>query len=253
MGQTTHVVSNKRNTAKSLQALINGKYIVTDAFIEAVEHKASSAPNLDDPDNPLPSPLETHFDKNWPDAADYLPPAGKEPVPRPPEAFAPNPERAEVFSGYTFVFCDQIQFDNLQPPITNGGGKALIYQLVMGQTTADEFVQYVKSVAGQKGLGDFDAEGNGGKGVVVVRFSGARGFEDWAVDFQTQVDLQLDQRSVLQNEFLDAILTNNAKGLRKRLEEELVIGSSAPQPRVFTGETVTRFNTRVKADRPSVR
>lgn len=236
MNQTSHVVSHKRNTAKGLQALINAKYIVTEAFVEAVERAASSTPNPEEPDNPLPSPLEADFDKNWPDAALYLPPAGKEPVPRPPQTFMPNPDRSEVFSGYTFVFCDQVQFDNLQPPITNGGGKALIYRLVMGQTTVDEFVEYAKSVAGQKGLGNFDETGYGGKGVVVVRFSGARNFEDWAVDFQTQVDLRLDQRSLLQNEFLDAILINNASGLRKRLEEEVVNGSSAPLPPARTGK-----------------
>ena len=36
IGQTTHVISKKRNTAKGLQALINGRHIVTESFLDAI-------------------------------------------------------------------------------------------------------------------------------------------------------------------------------------------------------------------------
>src|SRR5687768_2410438 len=39
---TTHIVSKKRNTAKGLQALINGNYIVNDGFVNTI--LAAAAP-----------------------------------------------------------------------------------------------------------------------------------------------------------------------------------------------------------------
>ncbi len=238
--KTTHVVANKRNTAKGLQALINAKYIVTDSFVDALVYAATPT-DLDEPESL--SPLEEDFDSNWPDAAQHLPAPGKEPRPREATVFAPDPKRAQVFEGYTFVFCDLTQFENLQAPIANGGGKALYYELVLGETSVEDLVRYVKNVAGEKGLGEFD-DGSEGKGVVVVRFRCKKEFEQWAVELGDAVAIQLDQRLIEQSEFLDAILLNDASILRKPLPEEEDSNSAAPLPTACRSiKTITWFQT----------
>ncbi|KAI9872672.1 MAG: hypothetical protein M1830_001310, partial [Pleopsidium flavum] len=224
--KTTHVVANKRNTAKGLQALINAKYIVTDSFVDALVYAATPT-DLDEPESL--SPLEEDFDANWPDATQHLPAPGKEPRPRAAAFFAPDPKRSNVFEGYTFVFADLTQFETLQAAIANGGGKALYYELEMGKTSVEDLVRYVKNVAGEKGLGEFE-DGSEGKGVVVVRFRGKKEYENWAVELGNEVAIRLDQRLIEQSEFLDAILTNDASILRKPLPEEEDDGTGAPPP-----------------------
>jgi hypothetical protein len=214
--KTTHVVATKRNTAKGLQALINARYIVTDTFVDSLALAAT--PELPDYPESL-SPLEVDFDKNWPDELSHLPAQGKEPSQRPSLFFAPNPERANVFEGYTFVFCDRVQYENLHSPIANGGGKALLFELRMGETTAEEVVRYVKNAAGDKGSGELDNRGSG-QGVIVVRFRGKKGMEQWSIEIGNEVARKIDQRLIEQSEFLDAILVNDASGLRKALPEE---------------------------------
>ena len=213
---TTHVVSSKRNTAKGLQALINGKYIVHETYIDALVY-ATTPEDLDELESL--SPLEKDFDGNWPDAMQHLPAKSKEPSERPAEDFAPQPQRANVFEGYTFVFCDSAQFESLHAPIANGGGKALQYTLEPGKTTAEDIVRYVKSVAGEKGLGEFE-DGSEGRGVVVVKFRGKKEYAEWAANLDTQVALALDLRLIEQSEFLDAILTNDASMLRRPLPRD---------------------------------
>ena len=153
----------------------------------------------------------------------HVPPKGKEPNERPFEAFAPNPERANVFEGYTFVLCEKGQFESLQGPITNGGGKAMYFGLKPGQTTTDELVGYVKNVAGEKGLGELE-DGSEGKGVVVVKFRGAKEDFEWAAELVRSSSLALDLRFIEQNEFMDAILMNDASVLRRPLEVAQVGG-----------------------------
>ena len=213
IGQTTHVVAGKRNTAKGLQALINAKYIVSDTFIDALVY-ATTPSNLDEAESL--SPLEEDFDGNWPDEKQHLPAKSKEPSERPAEDFEPNAERCNVFEGYTFVFCDTIQFDALHRPITNGGGKALEFKIHQGSTSANEVVRFVKNAAGEKGLGELE-DGSEGKGVVVIKFRGSKGFEDWAADLDREVAQALDLRLIEQSEFLDAILANDASILRRPL------------------------------------
>lgn len=214
VGVTTHVVSAKRNTAKGLQALINGKYIVTESYIDALVY-ATTPENLDELESL--SPLEEDFDANWPDALQHLPAKSREPSERPSEDFAPNPHRDNVFEGYTFVFLDATQFETLHAPISNGGGKALSFIPDPGKTTAEEIVRYVKSVAGEKGLGEFE-DGSEGKGVVVVRFRLKEKFADWAAQMDTTISLALGQRLIEQSEFIEAILLNDASILRRPLE-----------------------------------
>lgn len=213
---TTHVVSSKRNTAKGLQALINAKHVVAETYIDALIY-ATTPENLDELESL--SPLEEDFDTNWPNALQHLPAKSKEPNERPSEYFVPKPERNSVFEGYTFVFYDPAQFETLQAPITNGGGKALEFTLNPGKTTTEEIVRYVKSVAGEKGLGEFE-DGSEGKGVVVVRFRGKKEFAEWAANLHTEVSLALGQRLIEQSEFMDAILMNDASMLRRPLLPE---------------------------------
>lgn len=216
IGKTTHVVSSKRNTAKGLQALINGKYIVADSFIDALIF-ATTPGDLDELESLCP--LEEDFDANWPNELDHLPPKSKEPNERPIEYFRPNPERITIFEGYTFIFFDQVQFENLQAPVLNGSGKALYFPLDLGETSVDELVRYVKNAAGEKSLGEFE-DGSEGKGVVLVRFRGKKGFEEWATRLGDQLALAVDQRMIEQSELMDAILENSANKLRRPLPEE---------------------------------
>ncbi|KAI9785573.1 MAG: hypothetical protein M1816_000384 [Peltula sp. TS41687] len=216
VGKTTHVVASKRNTSKGLQALINGKYIVTDSFVDAVV-KATTPLNPEDPEST--SPLEEDYDGAWPNALQHLPLPTKEPFPRPAESYSPNDKRLNVFEGYTFVFCDRTQFESLQPPITNGGGKAVMYDIEYGKTTVQELVRFMKDLAGEKGAGEFE-DGSEGKGVVLVRFRGKKDTEEWCIELGNEVARALDQRTIEQNEFLEAILSTDASGLRRSLPEE---------------------------------
>ncbi|KAL9576469.1 MAG: hypothetical protein Q9212_007074, partial [Teloschistes hypoglaucus] len=246
--KTTHVVQGKRNTAKGLHALINGKYIVTESFIDALIY--ATVPTDLDHDESL-SPLEEDFDKNWPDAMQHVPPTGKEPNERPVEVFAPNPERANVFEGYTFVFCEKSQFEQLQPPITSGGGKAFLFKLKPRQTTTEELVGYVKNVAGEKGLGELE-DGSEGKGVVVVRFRGGKDDKDWAAELGKEASLALDLRFIEQNEFMDAILMKNASVLRRPLEavEDDDDPGSTNRSAVQNGKMAASKETQPEESRP---
>ena len=228
VGQTTHVVQSKRNTAKGLQALINGKAIVDYSYIDALVY--ATTPGDFENDESL-SPLEADFDAAWPDPAEHLPPAGNEPVSRPAAAFAPNPERIHVFEGYTFVFGDASQFENLQAAINNGQGKALFFPIEDGVTTAAEIVQFMRDAAGQKGAGD---ERDGLGGVVLVRFRSKGEYEPWSIELGNEVALMTDQRVIEQREFLDAILGNDASPLCRPLPREegssqVSIAATAPE------------------------
>lgn len=223
-GTTTHLVAKKRNTSKGLQALIGGKHIVyNDCFAQALVKAATAVDG--------PAPLEIDFEANFPDPLKYLPPKGEEPTEQDQSSYAPDPARQEMFEGYTFVFYEKRQYDNLFAPISEGGGKVSLMQAVPEKTTVDDFVRFVKGLAGEKGFGSFD-DGTEGKGVVVVRFNPVKGdgnVTDWYAEFGRNVALYLDHRLIEQNEFLDAILGNDASVLRRPLEIESS-GVVAPPP-----------------------
>lgn len=247
IGVTTHVVSTKRNTAKGLQALVNGKYIVTETYIDALVY-ATTPENLDELESL--SPLEEDFDANWPNALEHLPAKSKEPSERPSEDFLPNTQRGNVFEGYTFVFLDTTQFETLQAPITNGGGKAVSFIPDPGKTTAEEIVRYVKSVAGEKGLGEFE-DGSEGKGVVVVRFRLKEKFADWAAEMDTTISLALGQRLIEQSEFIEAILLNDGSILRRPLEvdyEDSAPGTNENVAPAASAEVVTQVEAPAQPD-----
>ena len=164
--------------------------------------------------------LEQDWDAHFPNPMDYLPPRGEEPTERGDSSYAPNLDRQNVFEGYTFIFYDKRQFDTLHAPINDGAGKAFFRHVIPQGTEVQEFVRYVKEVAGEKGLGEFE-DGSEGKGVVVVRFNPVKGSGiEWFASFNREVALSLDHRLIEQNEFLDAILGNDASGLRRPLELE---------------------------------
>jgi len=213
--QTSHVVSKKRNTSKGLQALINGKYIVTDSFINAIVDAAAVPDGADS----TTSSLEQDFEGSWPNPLEHLPPRGEEPSDRPAESYAPDNRRHDVFEGYTFVFYEKKQYENLFPAISHGKGKALLKEVTPNETDVDDFIRYVKGVAGEKGLGSFE-DGSEGRGVVVVRYMPSKGADtEWFAQFVTSFALRLDHRPVDQREFLEAILACDASMLRQPLKE----------------------------------
>ena len=92
----------------------------------------------------------------------------------------------------------------------------------------DDFVRYVKSIAGEKGLGSFE-DGSEGKGVVLVRYIPAKGSGvEWYTNFFTSVSLRLDHRPIEQSEFLEAILIKDASILRRPLEIESSANTQEP-------------------------
>lgn len=224
VGVTTHLAASKRNTSKGLQALIDGKYIVhADSYVNALEIATI-------PDNDDFSPLEKDFEGNFPDPLDHLPPRGEEPTQRDSSAYAPLASRRNMFEGYKFIFYEERQYLNLYAPIEEGGGKVLLEVAKPNQTQVDDFVRYVKTVAGDTGLGEFE-DGSVGKGVVVVRFNPVKGAgTDWFAEFGREVSLRLGQRLIEQNEFLDAILGSDASVLRRPLEVEMSGISTLPPP-----------------------
>tara|TARA_R110002003_G_scaffold73_5_gene6837 strand:+ start:3464 stop:5872 length:2409 start_codon:yes stop_codon:yes gene_type:complete len=224
--KTTHVVSQKRNLPKVLSGLVAGKHIVTGDFLDDVLNVATRS--LDADQNYAPSKLEEDFDEWWPKEKECIPPAGSEPVARPPDMLEPDPERTEVFSGLTFVFLDENQYNNLLDPITGGGGKGLLYNIKPGETTVQEYVDYVHSVAGKKRR---SATSGDKLPVVTVRLAGyPDGMEEWAASFVIGVDQALGQRSILQNEFLDVILAKDRAALQRPPAEVVNAPSSAPDP-----------------------
>jgi nijmegen breakage syndrome protein 1 len=228
-GITSHVVAKRRNTPKGLQALICGKFIVcNESYVNALVAAATPV-TPKEADGEFKSLLEQDWDANFPNPMDYLPPRGEEPTERDDSAYAPNLDRQSVFEGYTFIFYDKRQFNTLLAPINDGGGKAYFREVIQLKTEVQDFVRYVKDVAGEKGLGEFE-DGSEGKGVVVVRFNPVKGAGiDWFANFNRDVALSLDHRLIEQNEFLDAILGNDASGLRRPLELEPP-GTMEPTP-----------------------
>ncbi|KAK4031828.1 hypothetical protein C8A01DRAFT_51226 [Parachaetomium inaequale] len=201
-----------RDTLEQLDIKYSADYPseTTHTFIHYIVEAATV---LDDAVDGAPSALEDNFEASWPNALDHLPPRSEEPGDQLPEAYALDDRKQEVFDGYTFVFYEKKQYENLFPAITSGKGKALLKEVVARETDIDDFIPYVKGVAGEKGLGSFE-DGSEGKGVVVFLASFAQ---------------RLDYRPIDQREFLEAILAGNASMLRRPLEEASQPVSAMPQ------------------------
>ena len=230
-GKTTHVVAGKRNTAKSLQALIHGTYLVDNRFLSALEY-ATAPENLNEPESL--SPLEADFDEAWPNELEHLPTPGKEPVERPKELFAPDSGRRGIFRGYSFVFFENKQFETLQPPINEAGGKALYFPITSGKTSAAELARHVKD-AGTETTSE-SSNGASQTNAIQVRFAGDKGNEEWSIRVQQQSMVLTGQEMIEQNEFLDAILLKDASRLLRRVpanntsQEESILTSIRSAP-----------------------
>ncbi|KIV94418.1 hypothetical protein PV10_02185 [Exophiala mesophila] len=219
--QTTHVVASKRNTAKGLQALIAGKYLVSESYLDALDYAATPT-TLSQEENL--SPLELDFDTAWPDPKAHLPPPGREPTISPVEAYQPNPNRINIFQGYTFIFGDQTQFDNLLPVVTTGHGKALLFKVDNTSTLADDLLRFVHNAAGQK------ASTTKSPLPILVRWTGKDDVQEWTNALINETALKMDQRAIDQSEFLGAILTNDPSSLRQPIPYESTTDGRVPPP-----------------------
>lgn len=203
----------------------------------------------DDAEEGTPSALESTFDEAWPNSIDYLPPRGDEPTQRPATDYAPDERRQEVFAGYSFVFYNQKQHENLAPVIQWGKGKAFYKEVVEGVTEVDDFVHYVKGVAGEKGPGSFE-DGSDGKRIVVVRYAPGKGEDvEWWTNFYTSFARHLDHRPPDQKEFLEAILACDASLLRRHLEEDTQPSSTANPTQRVQPESEDRMQVDDQPDR----
>lgn len=216
--QTTHVIGKKRNTPPGLQALLQGRWLLAHSYVDALA-QATASPGRDAGGNDRPCPLEEDFEANWPREEEHILPAALEPNPKPNEFLKPNRQRAELFANFTFIFMSQAQYDLLMPVVTSGSGKALLWDVELGSSDPKDLVSYVKEVAGAKGNGDFRLSQHTGKGgIVLVRLDHKD--NEWVPEFLTVVESTLEQRSMEQNQFLNAILTVDASELRRPLLRE---------------------------------
>ncbi|KAF3042501.1 hypothetical protein E8E11_005155 [Didymella keratinophila] len=224
-GQTTHVVTQKRNLPRVLSGLVAGKHIVHPDFLDTVLERATHT--LDSDYGYVPSPLEEDFVSHWPKEEDYTPPTATEPVPRPQEMLRPDTLRSEIFHSLTFIFIDPAQHNSLQDPVQGGGGKALLYEAFKhGETTVQEYVDYYWSVAGKKKTKRLE---RGKSPVITVRLSiPVDGSDEWAANFMNGVDHSVGQRSILQNEFLDVILTKDRAALQQL--PQMIPGATSKEP-----------------------
>ncbi|KAK3674806.1 hypothetical protein LTR78_005150 [Recurvomyces mirabilis] len=243
--ETTHAVVKSRNHPIGMQALLQARWMVDYAWLDAVsEVTRRTSP---DANGELRSALEDDFDASWPREDQYLPPAKGEPVKRPDEYLLPKPERADVFQDFIFILLAQGQFNTLLPVITTGGGKALLWEADEKSTTED-FVAYVWGVAGRKGSGEYNLNEQTGKGgVVIVRLNGDT---DWQRSFMFDVDQALKQRSILQNEFLDLILMNDASAARQPLPETQSSVRDVPASRTRAHVPIVQPQSPPQEDQP---
>lgn len=223
LNQTTYVVASKRNTVPGLQALITGKHIVDNSYVDALVC-ATTPDDLEEEENL--TPLEKDYNGAWPDPVQYLPPQGKEPTTKPSGAYAPSPDRARVFEGWTFVFLEAVQQETLLPAISTGQGKALLFRLEHNKTTPDELIDFMKTAAGEKKFGETQAANTEG-GVVMVKPVLKDDLGVWADDLVNQVAIKLNQKYIDQADFLDAILAQDASTLRRSVPYESFVESFA--------------------------
>ena len=233
LNSTTHVLAAKRNLPKVLQGILGAKYIVTESYVDALVQACASPGRAEDDETPLPSPLEQDFDAAWPDPMRFVPEPSNEPVPRESNYLKPDLERTALFESFTFIFCDYQQQSSLEPALSLGGAKCPLCPVEPGVTTASEAAKFIRELAG-KGNKESLSESNP-KGVVVVRLQPKKddteAITEWMTNFVQGVDRDLEQRSIEQREFLDAILTKDTSGLMRGLqyEDESALPPSNPE------------------------
>jgi len=100
---TKLVITKKRNTGKSLQALVNGEKIANYEYI-----------------NFLVEAFPAFNGVHLPPIAEFLPTDTEDDA----ALFDANPRRKTLFAGHSFIFFSAIQYANLAPCILSGEGKA---------------------------------------------------------------------------------------------------------------------------------
>ncbi|KAJ6262319.1 hypothetical protein Dda_3126 [Drechslerella dactyloides] len=209
-GKTTVAVVTKRNLPISLRALVNGAWIVTSTFVDAIVTAATRplAANGD----PLDSPLQSDISANWPNPLDYLPPPGAEPNPKGPEFFKPNPARKTMFEKWTVVCCTAQHMDIFTGVVTDAGGKIELFEITEGRTKPAELIVHLEKL--------------GPRYVVLAPNTD----DDWSINFRSEVEARTSVRFAVQNEFLDAILLADPKVLRRDYEPEVPVHESVEIP-----------------------
>lgn len=211
--KTTHVIAKKRNTSSGLQALVQGRWLVAaswlDALAEVVKRKSQDETG----------PLEEDFDANWPKEVDFIVPASGETNPRPNDYLKPDPERAEVFQDYNFIFLSQTQYESLLPVILGGGGKAVHMEFQPGQTTADDVLDFAKTLSGNKNSRQFLLSQEPGPGGIVIVRIGDKDNREEMKPLMDDLSITLNQRTIEQSELLDAILMKDASEFRRPLRD----------------------------------
>jgi hypothetical protein len=221
---TTHVLGTKRNTPQGLQVMLQGGWMVANSYADAIV-TATTAQGRDANGEEVLSPLEEHYTTGWPREEEHLLPPGKEPNPRAKELLKPNAERADLFAHFNFVFLSQVQYDILMPVIATGGGKAFLIEVAICETEVHSVVSQVMAIAGKKDNVDFRLSHYTGKGGVVVVRMGEMD-DPWVKDFSRSLELELEQRSIAQNEFLDIVITADTSELRKPLAPRATPGQN---------------------------
>ena len=215
--ETTHSLSMKRNTPSALQTLVQGRWLVTKEWLEALA-KATDEPGL-----------EEDFDSHRPSEEKFLPQSASEPVPRPDHFLKPNPDRADVFRNFIFILLAKKQYDTLMPVITSGGGKALLLDSEQSYDV-QKAVDFVTSVAGRKAGEPFTLTQQPRDGGIVVVRRNDRENNESLMEYMRGIDAALGQRSIEPKQFLDVILTLDTRELKKPLEEEIGEPESSGRP-----------------------
>ncbi|EPS43827.1 hypothetical protein H072_2129 [Dactylellina haptotyla CBS 200.50] len=199
-GTTTVVVVTKRNLPVSLRALINGAWIVTSAFVDALV-AAATQPTADNGE-PLDSPLQLDISENWPDPINFLPPPGQEPNPKAPDFFKPNPTRKTMFEKWAVICCTTQHMDIFAGVVADAGGKIEFFELKEGKTKPAELIVHLDKLKR--------------KWIVL-----APNTDDiWHANFRKDVEARTSIRFAEQNEFLDAILNADPTMLARPYEPE---------------------------------
>lgn len=232
---------------------MDAKYIVSPSYIEDIKYAA--APSDMTVQESL-CPLEIDFDSAWPDPVAYLPAPKSETTSKEDEAYAPDPARAHVFEHFTFIFCDHSKFDHFQPVITTGHGKALLYELEHGKTTAANIYEKMKQVAGRRGLGGPD----GGSHVGFMQLPRDGEHDEWVEQLEEETCRISGQKVVEYSRFLDAILRKDAASLIQEfprsseestnLPEENTPVRSSPSPPEPAREESLQGASRRRGGRP---
>lgn len=197
---TTMAVAEKRNTAVGLQALVNGRHIVTRAYVDALSAVCEAPMGR-------MSLLEENFDENFPDPMKFVPPVMGEPIPRDESVLKPSEARKTVFEGVNLVVCDQTQYESFLGAVTDGGGKLHRFWIA-AKTKAQDIVDYTKECDG-----------------LLVAWPQKK---DGDADLQKECETLLGLELVMQNEFLDTILMCNVAAMRRPFvpEDDMVVEES---------------------------